>query len=682
MKDKVLARVLGGLAERQGALFPFLPVFMGIGIGLWFSVRNEPSGLAYGGIGIIAGGGLWLALRGPYFWRVPAWALAFVAFGFLCIGFRAWLAEAPVLDWRYYGAVEGRVVEIDRSGTDKLRLTLDRVVLERTDPAKVPHHVRVSLHGDQSYFTPQPGTRVMMTAFLGPPMPPSEPGGFDFRRMAWFDRLGAVGYTRTPVLTLENPEAGTRIISRLRAALSQTVQSHIHGQVGAFVSGSVTGDRSGITQDTVVALRDSNLSHLLAISGMNLAFLVTFTFAVLRYGFALIPMVALRLNTKKLAAVASLGVAGFYLALSGGNVATERAFIMSAIMLGAILCDRRALSLRTVALSGLILLTLQPEALINAGFQMSMAATVGLVWGFGLVDRLTFREKLPKWSVPVYAAVLSSLIGGMATGPIAAAQFNRYAEYGLVANLLTVPAMGTLIMPGAVVASILGPIGLPQPGMWMMQAGGYWILAVAHWIAGWGGAVRGITAPSGIVLPMMFLGALWGILWQGRARFVGLAVVGLAFGLWGISPRPMVLVSDDGALVGVLGDAGRILSSPRAAGFAADSWLIRDGDIATQEKAADRPGFSGEGSMRRITLPAGDLVHLKGKGAEARLAEACEGAMIVILAARASAIPEGCNVLDQARLEKTGAVALQAGQGGITIIPTQNGQRVWSRGRH
>jgi hypothetical protein len=79
------------------------------------------------------------------------------------------MVAGPVLDFRYYGPVEGRIVGIDRSASDALRLTLDRVRLDDVAPERTPRRVRVSLHGDQRWLVPEPGARVMMTAHLGPP---------------------------------------------------------------------------------------------------------------------------------------------------------------------------------------------------------------------------------------------------------------------------------------------------------------------------------------------------------------------------------------------------------------------------------------------------------------------------------------------------------------------------------
>ncbi|MFI0475780.1 DUF4131 domain-containing protein [Paracoccus jiaweipingae] len=194
-----------GVARRRGFARPafqaglllWLPVLMGLGIGLWLALPYEP-GLRDGlwlALPGLAAGLLWLRL--PARWQrfsdlmlAFALAVAMSGAGFALAGWRAARVAAPVLEWRYYGPVEGRVAGIDRAASDKIRLVLDQVVLRDLDPKRSPHLVRVSLpHGVQAL--PPPGQRVMLTANLGPPPGPSEPGGFDFRRYAWFQGLGA-----------------------------------------------------------------------------------------------------------------------------------------------------------------------------------------------------------------------------------------------------------------------------------------------------------------------------------------------------------------------------------------------------------------------------------------------------------------------------------------------------------
>lgn len=674
---RALIAPLEALQSARGMLFPWIAVLIGCGIGAWFSVAVEPGAGSYALAALVLVAGSALALRVELA-RPLGLAAAALAAGWIAAGLRAHSLDAPMLTFRYYGPVEGRIVEIDRSQSDALRLTLDRVVLQEVAPARTPARVRVSLQGAQDWLRPMPGQVVILTANLAAPDGPVEPGAFDFRRMAFFDQLGAVGYTRTPVLLLEEPTGGALPIDRLRTWLTRGMLAHMEGQAGAFAAGAMTGDRSAITEETVQALRDSSLAHLLAISGMNMAFLTAFVFALLRYGLALIPYVALRVNTKKVAAVASLAVALFYLLLSGSNVATERAFIMISVLLCAVLLDRRALTLRSVAVAAMVLLLAKPESLLEPGFQMSFAATIALIVGFAALDGSIYRERVPRWLMPVFTLVLSSLIGGLSTAPYAAAHFNRFTDYGLLANLLTVPVMGAVIMPAGAVAALLAPLGLAALPLWVMEQGARWILFVAHWIAALDGAVTAIPAPGPLVLPLFTLGALWLILWRGRVQAMGVLPVLAAMALWITAERPMLLVSGDGRLLGLEGPEGRTLSAAKGGGFAAENWLQNDGDLTLQAQAAERPGFEGPKGERWFDLAGLRAVALSGKGAENKLAAICGSADLVILAAEATVAPAGCPLIDQKMLIATGPLALWSDGDRVRIEGTKGARRLWS----
>jgi competence protein ComEC len=672
-----LAAPLRALAAARGQLFPWVPVCMGTGIGLWFALPSEPGGALYAAALAALAAAATLRLRGGEGWHAPAVALGCVALGVLCAGLRLHSVAAPMLDRPYYGAVEGRIVAVDRSQSDAVRLTLDRVRLGDLPPDRTPVRVRLSLQGDQPWLNPVPGTQVMTTARLAAPEGPVEPGAFDFRRMAFFDRLGAVGYTRVPVLAAAAPQGAGLAVDRLRSRLSAAMRAAIPGDAGAFAAGVMTGDRSGLSQQTVEDLRDSSLAHLLAISGMNMAFLVGFVFALIRVGLACVPPLALRVNAKKVAAVVALAVAAFYLALSGANVATERAFVMVAVMLGAVLLDRRAVTLRSVAIAAVILLAWQPEAMLEPGFQMSFAATVALIAGFRAVEARVAREHMPRWVVPLFTLVLSSVIGGLATAPYAAAHFNRFTDFGLLANLLTVPVMGAVVMPAGAMAALLAPLGLAAPALWVMELGVLWILAVARWVAGLDGAVTAIPAPGALVLPVLTLGLCALVLGPGRLRAAGVAAALAALALWAATPRPALLVAGDGRLVGVLGPEGRALSAARGGGFAARNWLENDGDLAAQADAAARPGMDGPRGARRFAVGGVPGVALSGRGAAEAAAAACARGGIVVVAAEVAA--DGpCALVDTALLRRTGPLVIDpAPGGGITVRAARAGRRAW-----
>lgn len=666
---------LEALLHARGQLFAWVPVFLAGGIGLWFSLPFEPPLGAYAIAAALFGlalvGWVWL----PEVWHPPLVATGALLAGVLACGLRLYLVQAPVLGLEYHGPVQGRVVEIDRSQSDALRLVLDRVVLRDLAPAATPAYVRISLQNQEPEV--YPGEVVLITATLAPPGGPVEPGAFDFQRMAYFDRLGAVGYSRDPLMLWQEAEGDAQLINRLRSWLGAGIRAAVPGDAGAFAAGAMTGDRSGIRVETVDALRKSNLAHLLAISGQNMAFLTVFVFALLRYGLALIPPLALRVNLKKLAAVVALGVAAFYLLLSGANVATERAFLMVTVMLVAVLFDRRALTMRSVAISAILLLLWQPEELLEPGFQLSFAATVVLIAGFHQLDARILSTRLPKWVMAAYVLVLASVLAGAATAPYAAAHFNRFTDYGLVANLLTGPAMSLLMAAGAV-AALLAPLGLALPALWLMGQASAWILAVAHWVSGLDGAITPIVAPGAWPLPLITLAGIWGILVQGRSRWVAVLPAILGLGLWALTERPMLLITEDARLVGLMGPEGRGLSQARGAGFAAETWLEDDGDLSEQKIAAKRPGFSGPKTARQFDLGGITAVSLTGKDAGAAIADACARHDLVITTAAVAGLPpQGCLVVDAALLARTGALAGTLRQGVLTLVPARNSARIW-----
>lgn len=681
-----LAAPRAALEGARGQLLPFAPVVLALGIGAYFALPAEPSDAVRLGLTLAALALAALGLGGPAPGRLPAMALALLLAGVALPAWRAGQVAAPVLAWPYTGPIEGRIVVMDRSASGAPRLTLDRVVLPGLSPARTPERVRISFQGAALDLDPVPGMRIGVTGALSPLGGPVEPGGFDFRRHAWFERLGAVGHTRNPAVVLAPPEGGFRLaVSRLQKRLSRTIQDRIPGEAGAFTASLLSGDRFGVAQGTIDALRASNLAHLLAISGLHMVLMTGVVYGALRGAFALIPPLALRVSVRKLAALGALMAAVFYLLLSGANVATQRAFIMTSVVLGAVLLDRQAISLRTIAISALIVLAWTPEALLSAGFQMSYAATVSLIAVFAELRRRRRlappgRRQRSRWRRDLRDGAVASLVSDAATAPFGMAHFNYVALYGVPANLMAVPAMGFLIMPGAVITLMLWPLGLDWLGYRVMELGARWTLWIAHWAAGMEDAVKGVVLPPGWALPVLALGALWVMLWPGRARALGLPAMALAGLGWAQAPRPALLVAEDGALVGAMTDQGRALSRARGGGFAARNWLEADGDRAPQAEAAARPGW--RAVPGGAELEGRGLVHLFGRGAAGALAQHCRAGVTVVLYARHEGpAPGPCRLWDQAALAATGALALDLDGGRAQAAVDAAGRRPWTASR-
>lgn len=658
------------LQTQRSAVPLWVPVVFGLGIGIYFQAPQDPSWVLLGLLGAAAGLGLGLAI-----WRQSAVAFLLAVFGagFVWAALNAHLHHAPRLSQPYYGAVTGRVIWIDTSASGAARITLDRVQLSRGFRHAVPKRLRISLHGAQDWIDLHPYQTVGLTAHLSPPNGRAEPDGFDFQRHAYFRGLGAVGYTRLPALELA-PASGASLLE-LRHRIGAYVTAHLPTKTAALAVAVTTGDRSGLPPEVLETLRASNLAHLLAISGLHLGLLAGVVFGAVRFGLALWPKIALRLPTKKIAALCALLAASAYLAISGAGIATQRAFIMNAVMLCAVLLDQRALSLRALAVAATVVLILHPVSLVSPGFQMSFAATTALIAVFATL-RGTMFLRLPAWARAVVSLLVSSTVAGLATAPFGAAHFNQIAQYGLIANLLSVPVMGLLVVPAAVGSVLLAPFGLAWLGLQAMGLGLDWILWVAETISALPNATRAVVAPNPRVLPILALGGLWGVLWIGALRWLAVLPLCAAMALWANTQRPDLLIEARGKLVGLMGPEGRILSKARGQGFVAQSWLENDGDSASQAQAYDR---GAQGRIFQADLPdGGQLWHVSGKRAMAAF-QGCEPDDILVTD-QIWVGPKVCTTFDGQYLMHSGAMAIrfQNGERLITTAQNKRGARLWT----
>jgi competence protein ComEC len=676
-----------GLIEAQRPNYPlWVPVLLGLGIGVYFALPVEPEGWMLAALGALILIGLGSMLRAGAIARVLICVVILPPVGLELAAWRSARVAAPVLERPMTVNVEGRIIGLDRSSSDRPRVLLDHVVLHGVEPERTPARVRISLEQDTPLEVLQPGLRILGYARLSPPAAPAEPGGFDFRKHAWFERIGAVGYTRTPFVERWTEGGGWRQwIFAQRIRLSRGIQAALPGRTGGFGSAILTGDRSGVNPADLVALRQSNLAHLLAISGLHMGLLAGFVFALVRYGLALVPRVALYRPTKKYAALAALCAGGAYLLLSGASVATQRAFIMTAVVLVAVLLDRPALTLRAVALAAVIILVREPESLTEAGFQMSFAATTALIAAYDWLRRQGWWRETqtdPRWRFarPVIGVAATSFVAGAATAPISAFHFNIMSQYGLLANILAVPMMGLVVMPAGVIAALLAPLGLAAPALWAMGMGIDYILQVASFVAGLEGSVRAIPAGPAVALALLSAGGLFAVLWIGRGRRLALVPVAAGLILWASVERPDVLIAEDGRLFGVRTPEGRVVNSERGNSFAASVWLGNDGDIAPQAVAYARAAMERRRGYAAMDLPgqAGRLVYLGSKTPPPDAGDICAGARILLAPDWWETPPGGCHFIGAETLRREGALAIRlTGRRALAV----EGARAVSRGR-
>ncbi len=451
--------------------------------------------------------------------------------------------------------VEGWVVGIE-PGAAGPRLRLRVHAIQGLAKGDTPRLLRVT-HANR--LDVGPGRFVRCWSVLRPPPGPSIPGDYDFRRQAYFSRLGAVGYVqgrcRGGVLgPPENFLEKARLsLATARRTLGEHVQRAAGPRAGGFAAALVSGDRSFMSNADQDALRASGLAHLLAISGLHMGIVGGLVFLIVRRSLALIEPLALRAPVSKLAAAAALIASLVYLVISGASVSTQRAFIMTSVFLIAVLIDRKALSLRTFSIAMILVAISQPESVIGPGFQMSFAATGALVAVFDAWGRR--RAETPRaWlATPIFAVqsiFVSSATATAATAPFAIFHFDRVAPLGLAANLLAMPVISFLAAPAAALALILSPLGLDGLGLRAFGASLEAVLAVAHAVADASPQTSGAFPRLPALAFLLMIAAIASfVLARGRwrVRLSGLVVAGGA-GLWSVHPQPDLYWSPSGAL--------------------------------------------------------------------------------------------------------------------------------------
>ena len=679
-------------AERE-QFFLWSPVCFGAGIAAYFALPVEPSF-------VVAFVPLSLALivrvataRGTLGSVLMA-GLILAGAGFADAKFRVESVRAPVLAKPLRNAeIGGTVTLVESKHPRGQRLTIATPVIKGLAPERTPSVVRVRTMSSRSAAAP--GDRVRLKANLSPPAKPALPGGFDYARTAWFDQIGAVGYAFAPPVIEARTNSGAlstryrRGIEVLRQAIAARIRAALPGETGEIALALITGERGGISATTNDAFKNSGLFHILSISGLHMVIMAGAVFYSVRLLLAAIPFFALTLPVKKIAAtVGILGALG-YLAISGGAFATVRSALMIVIIFGAVLIDRPALALRNVAFAAFLILAVFPESLLDAGFQMSFAAVTALIASHELLTRFLGRNSRPHPVARVFKffgeIIASTLIASVAVAPFAAYNFHQSQQYAVLANMIAIPICNIIVMPAALGAMILMPLGLERLALTPMGWGIEGMAWCANTVGALPGAVGHIPEIPTVAFVLMLAGGLWLTLWRTRVRLLGFSLVLLGFLAAPWMPRPDVLVAQKGTLVAVRDEAGKLSSLPaRGAKYDLDRWLEYDGDGRSAREAQGASAFSCDA--------VGCIAHVKGATIAiarhpAAVADDCLNADILILDAPKPAdcaIPS--TVIDVFDRWRNGAYALYLDQVAdspqprvrLETVAAHRGARPWS----
>ena len=642
--------------------------------------------------------GLWLGARGfglSRGWTLPLLMVASFCGGMAVSKLRTEAVSAPIAPALSAATVvEAWVMDVDSPGARGHRIVVAPVRIKGLSPEETPQRLRVTLRGEP----PKPGQAIRIYGILNPPPSPASPGAYDFGRNAYFQGMGGTlfGLGDVRPARLAPPPWRLRIMMKVngvRFALAERIVARQGERLGGIAAAMTTGHETWIRTDDLQAMRDSGLAHILSISGLHMAIVGGFVFFGVRLSVAAVPWLALRVSGKKVAATAGLIAVGVYLVISGAPPPAERAAITASIAFVAILLNRQAVTMHGLAVAAMLVLLMQPEAIVTPGFQMSFAATAALVALVEVWPR-RFKEISVPWQILALqrlgtwlgAACAASLVAGMATGPFAMQHFNRTAVYGLLANMGTAPVADFLIMPMLALGATLETLGLGGPFLWLAGVGVETMLVIGHWAAGLPGAVQTVATAPAFTLPTAFVGIVFMCLWRGWFRFLGLPMA-LAVLLWPREGTPDVWIGDSGTqATWILADRASpsaMVMRGRVRQFAVDMWSQRRG-VATVARPKDdwtcrRTSCFSKQGVQPVALWWG-----KATPASERVEEMCLTAEVVAIRAVVVQLPSACDgrlVLDGRDFAKGGAVELWRTDGGWKAkwAADLRGRRTWSQ---
>lgn len=674
----------------QRRLFPWIAVFFGLGILLFFQAEGRPALWASAcALAICVSGAV--PARGKPFILAVMVALSALFAGFTAGSIRARSVAAPVLAKVTIAPVAGFIEMIEDREEGK------RVLVRVTDikglaETERPRLARLSVRKGEGLSA---GQFIAGTARLLPPPEPAWPGGYDFARDAYFKGIGAVGSFSGAVKRLDppvEPPLSLRVVATIdeaRNALTHRIATAIGGAAGGVGAALVTGKRGLIPEEANDVLRGAGIYHIVSISGLHMVLAAGTFFWLMRALLALAPAAALLWPVKKIAAVVAMIGATIYCVFSGSDVATVRSLVMTLVIFGAVLVDRPALSIRNLSIAALIVLAREPEALLGPSFQMSFGAVAGMM---GLVPLLhwksaedrpeTFIDQGLRWIFhAVTGLIATTLVASLATAPFAAYHFQTLNPYGLVGNALALPLVSLVVMPAAVLGVLTYPLGLDGPVWRLMGWAVARVLEVSGWVGGIGGSTLVVPALGAGALGLLSLALLIVALSISSLRWLALLPAGIGVALAAYPSRFDIYIDREGAGAAIRSAGGQLSLVGRPSSFVVEQWLRADGDA----RAADDP------TLRRDARcdPQGCVVEMQaGRHVAyvqdvAAFEEDCRRASVVVTRLKA---PPGCDailLLDREALLARGATAIRLGPEAIEVQSVRRGSETiaWTERR-
>lgn len=525
------------VSEKFTQLINFIPVILGIGIVIYFSLYDEayvPYILAL----LFIPGILVLSTR----CRVLGVFFLILSLGFSIAWIRTYILDTKMLDEKIkYAEFEADIITAE-STPHGIKFIVSKVEIPKKKALRL-NKLSLTWRGGKpiSAYDYQPGDRLKFAAILEPIQPPTFPNAYDFKKQAYFNEISARGYI------IKSPETVSRhidafAVNSIRQKIDKVIDNHLIGQRAAIVKALITGNKSAISAQTRENFSDAGVAHILAISGLHMGIIFGFFFVIIRFLFCYFcARIVLKYDVKKISALLSLLCALAYVQISGEAIPAVRSFTMYSIFAAAILFERSSISMRSVSVAAMVILLFRPESLLFPGFQMSFGAVIALV---------AFYEKYQSNKLSFFSSLCAtSVIASIATAIFSINTFNRLSLGGVLSNLFAVPMMTFLILPLCMISIIPAYFGINIGTFSLLGFMIDCLIKISEFVSNIKYSVVSLPTPNAISFILIVLGGLYVTILSSKK--IGLAVICIGIGIYLKESRPIIYISESDKVIGV-----------------------------------------------------------------------------------------------------------------------------------
>lgn len=388
---------------------------------------------------------LFLAFRMP----ILSWPMWFIC-GVLWGVFRADMTLQNNISAELEGkhlTLEGVIASlpVELKGGHRFVFDVDRLIDEHDIEHAHPGKVRLNWFG--TYEKLVPGDRWRLRVKLKQPHGFMNPGGIDYEAWLFQQRIRATGYVSRKTGNSLLREGEGYYLHRVRYYMREKLLQTLNTQDNAsLIPALVLGDRSAIQNNQWQVLTSTGTSHLLAISGLHIGLVAAMVYFLTRWLWPLGQITALIVPSPKIASLTAMLAAFAYAAMAGFSVPTQRALIMLLVLLATTLMSRKVATSSVICVALLLVLIIDPFAVLSAGFWLSFTAII--VIAFGMSARVNTAGLWWRWGRVQYLVALGLF-------PLLVLWFQQIPLLSIGANLFIVPWVSFITVPLVLLGSVM-----------------------------------------------------------------------------------------------------------------------------------------------------------------------------------------------------------------------------------